>query len=57
MCEKGTMSNTILPVFIMTLGGIALGLGVGIIIGYFLGRRIQSREQQKGFPVVPGKVD
>ncbi|MDB5172691.1 MAG: hypothetical protein JWN51_1464 [Phycisphaerales bacterium] len=39
------------PLFVLLIGGI--GLGVGIIVGYFLGRRSRSREMQAGFPVAP----
>jgi hypothetical protein len=39
----------------MTIGGIAFGLGIGIIVGYFLGRR--SRTGAAGFPVVPPETE
>jgi hypothetical protein len=32
-------------------GGTAFGLGIGVILGYFLGRRSRGREQQRGFPI------
>ncbi|MDB5300760.1 MAG: hypothetical protein JWO87_2423 [Phycisphaerales bacterium] len=41
------------PLFVLHIGGIGFGLGVGIIVGYFLGRRSRSREMQAGFPVAP----
>jgi hypothetical protein len=47
--DAGMTIPTFIP--IMMVGGIAFGLGVGVIVGYFLGRR--SRKSQVGFPVVP----
>jgi hypothetical protein len=32
---------------------IGFGLGLGVIIGYALGRRASARESQEGFAVLP----
>ena len=45
------MGMPVWPFVIMTAGGTAFGLGVGLIIGYLLGRR--SQVNQVGFPIVP----
>jgi hypothetical protein len=42
-----------MTLIILAGGGAAFGLGIGIIIGYWLGRRSRGREQQAGFPVEP----
>jgi hypothetical protein len=31
----------------------SFGLGLGIILGYFVGRRAEARRRQVGFPVSP----
>jgi hypothetical protein len=44
---------SLMALLILAGGGTAFGLGIGIIIGYWLGRRSRGREQQAGFPVEP----
>ena len=42
-----------ITVIIMLIGGTGFGLGLGIIIGYWLGKRSRASEQRAGFPVAP----
>jgi hypothetical protein len=44
---------SVMAFIILTGGGALFGLGIGIIIGYWLGRRSRGREQQAGFPMEP----
>ena len=48
---------SLMALLILAGGGTAFGLGIGIIIGYWLGRRSRGREQQTGFPVEPHRAD
>ena len=37
-----------IPVFVMLVGGTGFGLGIGVIIGYRLGRCARAGEQRAG---------
>jgi uncharacterized protein YneF (UPF0154 family) len=42
-----------MSILLVALVLIGFGLGIGIIIGYFLGRRATARENREGFAVLP----
>jgi hypothetical protein len=38
---------------VFVIGGTVFGAGIGVIVGYFLGRRHGLRAARRGFAVVP----
>jgi hypothetical protein len=38
-------------ILIFLVGGIGLGFGLGVIVGYFLGQRAEARRLARGFEV------
>jgi hypothetical protein len=43
----------VMGILLLAVVLISFGLGIGIIIGYFLGRRTTARENREGFAVLP----